>query len=1390
MTENKQYYLGLDIGSASIGWSATDEDYKILNIKNKKALGVRMFTEAETAVDRRTKRTQRRRYERRRYRLQLLKELFRNEIEKIDATFFNRLEESKFYLEDKTVNSKYVLFNDENYTDKNFYSEYKTIYHLREHLLKKENPDIRELYLACHHILKYRGNFIFSGETLSNDNSIIDILHNLKDEICFNEDTLLLLEDDAKLEKLETILLNKNSNKLDKVKNIKILFNKNKQLDAFFKLAIGIKSKLDIIFENENYKEADKNEISFEKPYEETRADYEAMLGDDITTIDLAKKIYDAIILTKIKEPGLTISESKVKHYNKHKVDLKLLKNVIKNDKKLSQDEKIELYKNCFTNKIENNYLHYAGRGTLSKDGNIKTNNSSKKIEYYSKASYEDFKKFITNTILKNLEETEEVKEIKSRLELGDFLLLQKTRDNGVIPYQVHLEELKLILENAEKYYPFLKEKTDGYSTSEKIIMLHEFRIPYYIGPLNNYHKNKGGNAWIVRNSSEKITPWNFKDVVNEEASATQFIEKMTNNCTYLLEEKVIPKNSLLYSEYELLNELNVLNIDGVRLSIDVRNDIIETFFKNKVQKLTKNKLEKYLQSTNVLPKDKKLAGIDIEIKSNLKSYVETKNILGEKFDNVMVENIISWLTLFGETKKLVINKIKENYGEKLNDDEINKLANLRYKGWGRFSEKLLTGIYSEKLVDLSTGEIFNIINAMRNNMLHFMELLREEKGYTDAIENYNKKLEKPIIKVDYDIVNDIYVSPSVKRAVWQTLKIVEEIRKLLGKDPKKIFIETIRSNKAEKKRTDSRKTQLEKLFKNLKDDKQLLEEVAKQYPDEYFKTKKIWLYCTQLGKCIYSGEEINLSELFNNNIYDIDHIYPRSKTKDDSLHNNLVLTLKTKNEAKKDKYPLKETLTITKEIKNYWKTLLDKKLITQEKYNRLVCEEELTTEQLAKFINRQLVETSQSTKAVAGILKNLLPHTEIYYVKAENISEFRQDFAYETIFDEYKKIYTSKVINPELIKIRELNNYHHAHDAYLSIVVGNVFSTKFTKYVANFIEKNNKNYTLNNIYGKDVKNAWIVGETIETIKKEIQCKRINISKKVAKQKGALFNKVTIYNKKIAKTDGYFALKNSEKQNTEKLNDVSKYGGYTSISIAYYSIISYEIKTKNGVEKQIKLIPIPVYIDNKIKDNNCIINYFKNIEKNEIYNPKLLYKKLCIGSLVKINNFYYYVGGKTNDRFTLDSAVEVLIDKEHNRTLKEISKFVFKFNSAKTEKEREKLKVNEKIISLETNLKLFDHLVEKMNSGIFKNKQYNKYDDFKKDQTKNIFKNLSLEAQCIQILEILNILATYKTNFDKLKTIDIITSRTSLNMNITKLDEFKIIEKSVTGLYEKIVTII
>ena len=33
--KNKEWYLGLDVGSASVGWAATDINYKLLR-KNKK----------------------------------------------------------------------------------------------------------------------------------------------------------------------------------------------------------------------------------------------------------------------------------------------------------------------------------------------------------------------------------------------------------------------------------------------------------------------------------------------------------------------------------------------------------------------------------------------------------------------------------------------------------------------------------------------------------------------------------------------------------------------------------------------------------------------------------------------------------------------------------------------------------------------------------------------------------------------------------------------------------------------------------------------------------------------------------------------------------------------------------------------------------------------------------------------------------------------------------------------------------------------------------------------------------------------------------------------------------------------------------------------------------
>ena len=47
--EKKNYYLGLDMGTSSVGWAVTDENYNLLRAKGKDLWGIREFEEAKTA---------------------------------------------------------------------------------------------------------------------------------------------------------------------------------------------------------------------------------------------------------------------------------------------------------------------------------------------------------------------------------------------------------------------------------------------------------------------------------------------------------------------------------------------------------------------------------------------------------------------------------------------------------------------------------------------------------------------------------------------------------------------------------------------------------------------------------------------------------------------------------------------------------------------------------------------------------------------------------------------------------------------------------------------------------------------------------------------------------------------------------------------------------------------------------------------------------------------------------------------------------------------------------------------------------------------------------------------------------------------------------------------
>lgn len=323
----KGYYVGLDMGTGSVGWAVTDESYQILRRHGKAMWGVRLFESAKTAEERRMFRTGRRRLDRRGWRIEILQEIFAEEISRVDPGFFLRMKESKYYPEDKRdiqgncPELPYTLFVDKTFTDKDFHKKYPTIYHLRKMLMETEDtPDMRLVYLALHHMMKHRGHFLLSGDisqVTEFKNTFNQFIENIRNEEMDFEIEL----DESAVQMIEETLKDKNlTRSAKKSKLVKGLNAKNVRDKAFLTLLSGGTVKLSDLFGMEELNEGERPKISFaDNGYEEYAAVVEMELGELYYIVESAKAVYDWAILSDILGGSTSISDAKVRAYEKHK---------------------------------------------------------------------------------------------------------------------------------------------------------------------------------------------------------------------------------------------------------------------------------------------------------------------------------------------------------------------------------------------------------------------------------------------------------------------------------------------------------------------------------------------------------------------------------------------------------------------------------------------------------------------------------------------------------------------------------------------------------------------------------------------------------------------------------------------------------------------------------------------------------------------------------------------------------------------------------------------------------------------------------------------------------------------------------------------------------------
>lgn len=106
--KKQNYFVGLDVGTNSVGYAVTTEDYTLCKYRGEPMWGVTLFDEASSAEKRRNARLARRRLDRRQQRVKLVQELFAREIGKVDKDFFRRIKES--YLFPESTEEKIRLF--------------------------------------------------------------------------------------------------------------------------------------------------------------------------------------------------------------------------------------------------------------------------------------------------------------------------------------------------------------------------------------------------------------------------------------------------------------------------------------------------------------------------------------------------------------------------------------------------------------------------------------------------------------------------------------------------------------------------------------------------------------------------------------------------------------------------------------------------------------------------------------------------------------------------------------------------------------------------------------------------------------------------------------------------------------------------------------------------------------------------------------------------------------------------------------------------------------------------------------------------------------------------------------------------------------------------------
>lgn len=570
---------------------------------------------------------------------------------------------------------------------------------------------------------------------------------------------------------------------------------------------------------------------------------------------------------------------------------------------------------------------------------------------------------------------------------------------SNVFTVGAYRKEIQEIFKTQGVYYEKLTQEFQN-----EYLTIFNRKRKYYEGPGNEKSRTDYGKySTRLDENGEYITEKNI-------------FEKLIGKCSVYKDELRAAGASYTAQEFNVLNDLNNLTINGRKLEEDEKRLIIKkikTSDSINIRKIISDAMGEKIEEFHGARVDK--SGKEIFHK------FEVYNKMRKALEEIGVDiSFFSREELDELGRILTINTDREMLQEAFQDSSLNLSDNIR---------ECLISVRKNNGVLFSKWHSFSL-KIMKDLIPEMYELPKEQMGLLIEMGVGRKNTDQfeGMKYIPIDIVSEDIFNPVVCRSVRISFRILNALlKKYIKLDEVIIEMPRDRNSDEEKKRLKDSQKMNEKEIEYIESKLASIYNI-KLTPEKYSSQKqlnlKLKLWNEQDGKCLYSGKIIKPEDILEHpNLFEIDHIIPRSISFDDS-RNNKVLVYRTENQKKGNQIPYyyfshKDSKWSFEQYKATVISLSKKKEygISRKKMQNLLFSDDITKIDVMRgFINRNLNDTRYASRVVLNILQSFFNTKKI-----------------DTKVRTLRGSYTHQMrINMKLDKNRDISYAHHAVDAML----------------------------------------------------------------------------------------------------------------------------------------------------------------------------------------------------------------------------------------------------------------------------------------------------------------------------------------------------------------------